>query len=123
VGAAERPPQPRRRHPGDHPDPGTGLHAQARRLQAPPKILEKQCFGSAGCNITFRVQVDYVGPAALDSGTRYEVTYEVRGVEDGPQVNTLTIQDDQASVDSKEFASVPSSATKLKVVATDVSEA
>lgn len=85
------------------------------------KTLSKECFGSAGCNITFRIQVGYDGPA-LDPGTTWEVTYEVRGTEDGPQINTLTVQGDQSSVDQEEFASTRSSATKLKAVVTDVSE-
>ena len=87
------------------------------------KTLQKQCFGSAGCNVTYRVGVDYTGTGALDPAKTYEVTYEVRGVEDGPAVNTLTIEDGQASVDSEEIASTPSSATKLTVKVTGVSEA
>jgi len=43
-----------------------------------PKILKKTCFGSAGCNITYRILVDYVGTGTLDSSKTYEVTYEVR---------------------------------------------
>jgi hypothetical protein len=87
-----------------------------------PKILKKQCFGSAGCNITYRILVDFVGAGTLDSATAYEVTYEVRGVEDGPAVNTFTVENGQSTVDSEEFGSTPSTATKLRAVATDVSE-
>lgn len=85
------------------------------------KTLKKECFGSAGCNVTFRIQVGYDGPA-LDPSTTYEVTYEVRGAEDGPQINTLTVQGDQSSVDEEEFVSTKSAAVKLKAVVTDVAE-
>jgi hypothetical protein len=84
------------------------------------KTLSKECFGSAGCNITFRIEVGYGGPD-LDPSTTWEVTYEIRGAED-PQINTLTVQGDQSSVDQEEIASTKSSATKLKAVVTDVSE-
>jgi hypothetical protein len=85
------------------------------------KTLSKQCFGEAGCNITFRVEVAYGGPK-LDPGTTWEVTYEIRGPEDGPQVNTLTVTGDQSSVDQEEMASTRSSSVKLRAVVTDVSE-
>jgi hypothetical protein len=51
------------------------------------KILEKSCFGSAGCNITYRIEVAYDGPT-LDPDRTYEVIYEVRGGDDGPKINT-----------------------------------
>lgn len=85
------------------------------------KTLSKQCFGEAGCNITFRIEVGYDGPT-LDPDTTWEVTYEVRGPEDGTQINTLTVTGDQSSVNQEEMASTKSSATKLKAVVTDVSE-
>lgn len=85
------------------------------------KTLSKQCFGSAGCNVTFRIEVGYDGPT-LDPSTTWEVTYEVRGPEDGTQINTLTVQGDQSSVDQEEMASTKSSAVKLKAIVTDVSE-
>lgn len=85
------------------------------------KILTKECFGTAGCNITFRVQVAYGGPA-LDPATTYEVTYEVRGVADGPQINTLTVQGDQSSTDETEMASTAGAGVKLVIVPTQVQE-
>jgi hypothetical protein len=85
------------------------------------KILSKQCFGSAGCNITFRVELSSNG-VSPDPDKTYEVTYEVRGVEDGPQINTLTIEGGKYRADEEEFASTKSAATKLKAVITDVAE-
>lgn len=85
------------------------------------KILKKECFGSAGCNITFRINPSYVGDQPLpDSGT-IEVTYRVSGDEDGPQINTFTVEDRQASYDAEEDLSTPSSATKVRARVTEVS--
>jgi hypothetical protein len=83
------------------------------------KTLSKQCFGSAGCNITYRIEVGYDGPP-LDPSNTYEVVYEVRGGEDGPQVNTLTVEGDQSSVDSEESISTSSAGRKLTAVVTSV---
>lgn len=85
------------------------------------KTLTKQCFGSAGCNVTFRILVTYNGPA-LDPGKSYEVLYEVRGGEDGPIANKLTVAGDESSVDEEEMVSTPKSSTKLVAVVTDVME-
>lgn len=83
------------------------------------KILERQCFGSAGCNVTYRVELGYGGPT-LDPDTTYDITYEVRGVEDGPAINTLTATGDQYEADAEEFAMTSSPSRKLRAVVTDV---
>lgn len=83
-----------------------------------PKILKQACFGSAGCNVTFRVTPVYSGPS-LPSDATVEVTYEVVGSEDNYS-NTFTMSGDgQASVDSEESVSTKTSAPiSLKI--TDV---
>jgi hypothetical protein len=83
------------------------------------KILERKCFGSAGCNVTFRITPDYTG-AALDPSITWLVTYEVHGVEDGPQINSFEVTGDEASFESEERAQTKSSKTKLTVKVTDV---
>jgi hypothetical protein len=83
------------------------------------KILRKQCFGSAGCNITYRIDVTYAG-VELDPSATYEVTYEVKGGED-PIVNTFEVTGDSASVQQEEMASTKRSADKLTAVVTSVS--
>lgn len=85
------------------------------------KIKKKQCFGSAGCNVTFRINPNYVGDQQLpDSGT-IEVTYVVKGDESGPITNSFTVEDGSASYDGEEFASTPRAATKLTAKVTEVS--
>lgn len=83
------------------------------------KQLSKQCFGSAGCNITYRIVVTYLGKAKLDPSKTYEVTYDVRGGED-PQTNTLTIAGTESTVDKEEFISTTSKRKVLTAVVTDV---
>jgi hypothetical protein len=83
------------------------------------KQLTKKCFGSAGCNVTYRILVSY-GGATLDPDATYEVLYRVKGGEDGPVDNKLTVTGDQSSVDEEEMVSTKSTKTKLSVVVTDV---
>jgi hypothetical protein len=83
------------------------------------KTLSKQCFGSAGCNVTYRIEVGYDGPP-LDPSNTAEVVYEVRGGEDGPQINTFTVEGDQSSVDREESISTSSAGRKLTAVVTSV---
>ncbi|MEV4361706.1 hypothetical protein [Nonomuraea sp. NPDC049625] len=83
------------------------------------KTLEKKCYGSVGCNVTYSIRVSYSGPA-LNPDQEYQVTYEVTGLEDGPAVNTFTIQGDEVSYQEEEFASTTSSSRTLKAKATEV---
>lgn len=68
---------------------------------------------------TRRLLVAYSG-AALDPSVTYEVVYEVRGGEDGPVTNNLTVTGDTSSVDDEEMVSTKSRSTRLTVVVTDV---
>jgi hypothetical protein len=85
------------------------------------KTLSKQCFGSAGCIVTYRIVPTYSGPD-LDPNSTYEVTYKVVGDESGPQINTFTISEGTKSeVDAEEMASTSSSRTVVKATPTEVS--
>lgn len=83
------------------------------------KILDKQCFGSAGCNVTYRIDVAYDGPA-LNPDVTYELIYEVTGGDDGAMINTIEVTGDDATVDSEEFASIASSDAVLKATVTEI---
>jgi hypothetical protein len=86
------------------------------------KILKKQCFGSAGCSIEFRIKPSYVGSQTLPDSGEIEVSYRVYGDESGPIDNTFTIDSDgTAHYDKTESASTSSSSRKLTVKVTDVS--
>lgn len=85
------------------------------------KTLEKACFGSAGCNVTFRIEVALVDPlASFDPDKTYELTYEITNSED-PYINTLTIQGDEYETQQEEFVGTASD-VELKAVVTAVSE-
>ncbi|GLY21626.1 hypothetical protein [Micromonospora sp. NBRC 101691] len=85
------------------------------------KILRKQCFGTAGCNLTYRIDVAYRGAGDLDPDRTYEVTYQVKGAED-PIINTFEVTGDSASVQQEEMASTERSGDTLTAVVTDVAE-
>lgn len=55
---------------------------QAADFQIGIVETERSCFGSAGCNITYRIDVTYVGVQPLDSSASYTVVYEVHGGDD-----------------------------------------
>jgi hypothetical protein len=88
------------------------------------KVLEKQCFGSAGCSITFRIIPSYVGSQPFPDEGRTEVTYVVTGGEDDI-TNTFEIDSEgTAHFDEEEFVDTSSSSRKLvaKVTEVDYSE-
>jgi hypothetical protein len=85
------------------------------------KVLEKTNFGSAGSNITYRIVAGWNG--TYDPDKTYEVTYEVRGGEDGPAVNTMTVTGDEYQVEDEEFISTATVGQKLTARVTSVDEA
>lgn len=84
------------------------------------KILERKCFGSAGCNITFRIVPSFVGVEPVPETGTLEVTYQVDGGEDGPQINTFEVRGDSAYHDDEERISTASSGDELTVKVTAV---
>ncbi|WP_156056028.1 hypothetical protein [Streptosporangium roseum] len=82
------------------------------------KTLKQECFGSAGCNVTFTIRVAYTG-SPLPADVDYHVTYKVTGGEE-PFINTFTLTGDQATVTEEEFISTSSAAAKLRAKVTEV---
>ena len=86
------------------------------------KVTSKQCFGSAGCNVEFKIDLDsfYTGDADL---TRIDdpitVTYEIEGAEDA-YVDSLVIDGDNVRYNPTGHVSTPSESTELSVKVTDV---
>jgi len=98
------------------PEPTSTLTVSDVTLQL--KITSKQCFGSAGCNLEYTVKAGWPNDTVADS---CDVTYEVSGVQDGPAVNTLTIESDGTyEHQTSEFASTARKSDKLRVKATEV---
>lgn len=115
-------PAPASRHASSQPTQETTTAAaiapRPADFELTVKIMKKECFGSAGCNITYRIVVGYGGPT-IDPSTTYSVTYEIAGGED-TQINTFTITGDQYEVDSEELIGTKSSSAKLTARVTDV---
>lgn len=89
---------------------------KAKDVRIGIRIREQQCFGSAGCNITFQINPTYVGPSSLDGV--FDVTYKVVGGED-PYVNTFVVRNGGARYDREEFISTGPN-PKLTAKATSV---
>lgn len=90
----------------------------AAEIKLTPKVTRKKCFGSAGCNIDFKIEMEYLGSPLSGSDT-WEVTYEVNGVEDGPMVGTLELNG-TTFTSSEESVSTTSSKKKITIKVTDV---
>ncbi len=82
----------------DAPKP-TGLKAADVKLSV--KITDKQCFGSAGCNVQWEIKAGWP-EGKVTRGDSCDVTYEVRGLTDA-KIGTLTIRDDDQYL-SDDFA-------------------
>src|SRR5690554_6373880 len=86
------------------------------------KVLSKQCFGSAGCNVEFRIELTQENPDKFfDPDATYEITYEVKGGDD-PYINTLTVQGGTYQVQETEFISTPSGDSELRAEIVEISE-
>lgn len=93
---------------GNHIAPGQpdpNVAATPAKQYAPPtaadftlalKVVEKHCFGSAGCNLTFDVDLTYNG-AGVKPFSAWDITYDVAGAED-PMTNTITVTFDGTGV-------------------------
>lgn len=80
---------------------------------------KKQCFGSAGCNVTVKTEPVYVGDRALpDTGT-IEVFYTLSGDESGPITESFTVTGGKVHYTEEEDLSTKSSGTKVKSKITD----
>lgn len=85
------------------------------------KTLRKKCFGRAGCNIDYRIELTSNTLEDFDPDITYDVTYKVTGGDD-TSINTLEVTGDSYSYDQEESLSTLSSSAKLRAVVTDVEE-
>lgn len=84
------------------------------------KVLSKENFDTAGSVITYRINAGW--PDGYDPDKTYEVTYEVRGPQDGAKVNTFTVTGDEYERPSEETVQTASTGTKLTAKVTAVEE-
>lgn len=103
-------------------DPGrTGYIPKISDFELTAQIVDKDCFGSAGCSVTFRPDLTYVGQP-LDSDTTWLVIYEINGVEDAPQVGNIEVTGPNYE-GQEEFVDTASTKSKITLKVTSVQEA
>jgi hypothetical protein len=81
------------------------------------KILQQHCFGSAGCNVDFRINLS--GGGELDPNQTYELTYEVKGGKE-PHVSTMTVTGKDYLRLDREFIHTPNKSSKLTATVVSV---
>jgi hypothetical protein len=83
------------------------------------RTKSKQCFGSAGCNVTMKVVLGW--GRSYDPSKTYELTFQITGDESGPIIDTADIQGDMYTV-SEQFLSTASSSADPKITLIELSE-
>lgn len=84
------------------------------------RTTERQCFGSAGCNVTVEPRLTYEGLGDLDPDEVYEITYEVSGDESGPVIETAELSDETSLNYTPTSISTASAGAKVSVKITDI---
>jgi hypothetical protein len=85
------------------------------------KTKERQCFGSAGCNLTVEPDLTYLGDSdSIDPNATYEITYTIHGDESGPVIETAELSDQTSLNYTPTVVQTASSGTKVSVEITDV---
>ncbi|WP_210582861.1 hypothetical protein [Streptomyces sp. GESEQ-4] len=85
------------------------------------RTTSRQCFGSAGCNLTVEPNLTYLADStSIDPDAVYEITYEIRGDESGPVIETAELSDQTSLNYTPSVISTVSSGTKVSVDITDV---
>jgi hypothetical protein len=110
--------------PEPEPEPEPTGDLTASNIELSLKTTEKQCFGSAGCNVSVevRVAVDEFVVDALDPSGTWDVTYRISGDESGPIIGTLSVYGDGQYDVNEEFLSTRSSNTPVNIEIVSVDE-
>lgn len=84
------------------------------------KTTSRQCFGSAGCNLTVEPHLSYNGLVPLDPDKTYSITYEIRGGESGAVIETMELSNQTDLSFTPTVLSTVSGSTKLTAKITDI---
>ncbi|MHC5260808.1 hypothetical protein ACYSUO_23240 [Streptomyces sp. UC4497] len=85
------------------------------------RTTDRQCFGSAGCNVTVKPSLTLLADEeSIDPDAVYEITYEVRGDESGPVIATAELSEQTSLNFTPTSISTASAGTKVSVKITDV---
>jgi hypothetical protein len=107
------------------PDPEpTYAEVDADSFSIDLRTTARQCFGSAGCNVTVQPELTYLGSSGdLDPDAVYEITYEIHGDESGPVIQTAELTN-QTSLSYRPslISTASASSTELSVEITDIQQ-
>ncbi|MFJ6087471.1 hypothetical protein ACIQI8_39400 [Streptomyces sp. NPDC092369] len=85
------------------------------------RTTSRQCFGSAGCNVTVEPDLTFLGDSEdIDPDAVYGITYEIHGDESGPVIATAELSDRTSLNYTPSVISTVSSGTKVSVEITGV---
>lgn len=101
-----------------------GWRLTASDLKVSVDVRDKECYGSAGCNVQYRIDAsvtDDVRKRLAGGEHAYDVRYEVRGFSDGKQIGTMQILPDGTfEQDDFQFGQTRRESSKLTVKVTRV---
>lgn len=81
--------------------------------------LERNCFGSAGCNVQYSVSPSYIGPGVIPDDAKFKVLYQINGAE-SPKTGYMTVRDGGFYGDEEGYVSTPSGGQALTATVTQV---
>ncbi|MFF8932328.1 hypothetical protein ACF1AO_34255 [Streptomyces longwoodensis] len=85
------------------------------------RTTERHCFGSAGCNVTVEPRLTYLGLTDdIDPDAVYEITYQIKGDESGPVIETAELSDRTSLNFTPSLIQTVSAGTKVSAEITDV---
>lgn len=90
-------------------------------IHLPVKVLSKECFGSAGCNVSVRVMFEVPDVSKLQ-GADFEVTYSLEGGTDGAVVGTFEVRNGRYNAPTS-VVQTESSSDEITATVTDVEAA
>lgn len=105
--------------PGGASDGGTtDWKPNPKDFKVSVSVVRKQCFGSAGCNVTLRVAAPrYVGKDSLPDTGVIEVTYEIKGAQE-ETIGSFTVEGGRVSYQDEWDVQTKASSSKLSAVVT-----
>lgn len=68
--------------------------------------VERSCFGSAGCNITYRINPTYIGATKPPKDLAYTVLYDLKGAE-SPKTGNFEVDGEQVKMQRQDSVSTP----------------
>lgn len=100
------------------PSPATTPPMSAIKLS--PKITKQKCFGSAGCNVEFDIDMKWVGFDYPQAGTVWRLTYEVTGIEDAPAIGSLRFNGEGGYSEVSERVQTTGPKAKIRIAVTRI---